>query len=323
MKKKFIGFALAVALILPLAFLFSACGGKKVTGVRLENFFAGEAKVEYEYGATLNDIISTNLKVFADFDDGSSQELTYGEYKITYRKDGQTISHISPIPDVGYYTLEYSYENIATSQSFYIIPTNNSPYTINLPQKTWTYADSVENPTLDNYELQEGETVTWYYIAKETYDNLTEIEKRNVTGYAIEFIDLSLVNAGEHYIFAKINFIQTSNYTGVTQIDENALVTVNKKTITLTEADIKNAQSEAYFTETAQTLADIEIQYNQIPLDSYRLYVNLVWKNPETAISASDVGKAFDVGFEFANPDDAINYTIICNESLTLLAAKA
>ena len=54
---------------------------EKVTGIRLENFFAGEAKVEYEYGVTLNDIISTNLKVFADFDDGSSQKLKYGKYK--------------------------------------------------------------------------------------------------------------------------------------------------------------------------------------------------------------------------------------------------
>lgn len=323
MKKKIISFALAIALILPLTFLFSACGGKKVTGIRLENFFAGEAKVEYEYGVTLNDIISTNLKVFADFDDGSSQELTYGEYEITYRKDGQTISHISPIPDVGYYSLEYSYENVASAQSFYIVPTNNSPYTINLPQKTWTYDDSVTKPTLNNYELQEGETVTWYYINRETYDTLTEIEKRNITDYAIPFTSLSKVYAGEHYIFAKINFAQTSNYTGVTKIDKNTLVTVNKKTITITAEQIK--ECEATFTSSAQTLADVTIYYNNITLSNINnsgLLGYIVWKNPNTAISTADDQHAFQVTFEFAYEEDANNYNIICNLTLTITLQK-
>lgn len=323
MKKKIFSFALVFALMFPLIFLFSACGEKKVTNLRLENFFAGEAKVEYEYGVTLNDIISTNMQAFADFDDGTSQQLQPDEYSITYRKDGQIISHIKPIPDVGYYTLEYSYKKVGTAQSFYIIPTNNSPYTINLPQKTWTYDDSVTDPTLNNYELQEGETVTWYYISKETYDNLTDVEKRNITGYAVQFTSLSQVYAGEHYIFAKINFAQTSNYTGVTKIDENALVTVNKKTITITAEQIQ--ECEATFTSSAQTLADVTIKYNNITLPNINnsgVLGRIVWKYPNTTISTANDQNAFQVTFEFTYEEDASNYDIICDLTLPISLQK-
>lgn len=71
------------------------------------------------------------------------------------------------------------------------------------------------------------------------------------------------VYTGEYYVFGKINFIEQSNYTGVTKIDNNCLITVTKQTINVKQdlIDYYNFSAEYTFAEKTVNinLGDIEI----------------------------------------------------------------
>lgn len=231
MKKRYLSLIFAFVLLVPCILLLSACGGKKVTSINYENLFVSD-KYYYEYGTNINEIISTtNLIVTATYDDNSTKVLEPNEYTIEYSKGSEAIDQIAEIPDVGYYSVHIKHGTVSAGPSFEIIPTyNNSPYEVNLTKKTWTYGEELPEVSLTSYIPEDGETVDFYYVKKSAYDNMSEYDKCNVETNASNWTNAELnMTAGEYYVFAKINFVNTSNYKG-TKIDANCLVTVKEPT---------------------------------------------------------------------------------------------
>lgn len=182
MKKKIFSLCLMFAFVLPCLILLSACGSKKVQSITVEDLFVGDVLAEYQYGTNINDIISIdNIKVVAYYDDGSTKVLNSNEYTIEFYKDSEKISNIKEIPDVVSYSIRVSYDIVMEESSFWIIRSENPYYTVSLSHKSWTYGDENNIPTvtLANYDLQEGDNVSYYYIEKPVYDSLDEQEKKN------------------------------------------------------------------------------------------------------------------------------------------------
>lgn len=319
MKKKFLILTVAASLIMPSMFMLTACGGKKIVSITVDNLIIGE-KYEYRYGVNLNEIVSSNIKVTAVYDDNSTKVLNPGEYTINYYKDSNKVENIKAIPDVGYYTLEVSYENVGQTNSFQISPAFDSPYTIYLSKNTWTYGDELPEVSL-NYALKEGETVSWNYVEKSKFDNLDEIQKYNYESYSSPWLD---VYAGEYYVFGKINFAEQSNYLGITKIDESTLITVNKKEFILTQDDVTNNNYTASYTLNDGTsevkLEEIEIAGDTIYLDNNGSSImgTLEWSNPKQIVTAQDNGKSFPVKFVPTNQSYNENYIFTGDISLQL-----
>ena len=229
--------------------LLTACGGKKVSSITIDNMFVGERQVEYQYGTSINDIISTNLTVTVNYDDNSKKVLEPNEYVVKYYKDSVEVDNFKAIPDVGNYSIEVIYDTSTEINTFTVVPSYKSPYEITLTKNTWAYCNELPEISLSNYVLKEGETVDWFYIEKNAFENLTEEQKTK--------------DAGEYYVFGKINFIEQSNYTGVTKIDNNCLITVTKQTITLSQNLVNDYNFIAEYTFAEDTvninLGDIDI----------------------------------------------------------------
>ena len=123
MKKKIFSLCLMFAFVLPCLILLSACGGKKVQSITVEDLFVGDVLAEYQYGTNINDIISIdNIKVVATYDDNSTKVLNSDEYKIEFFKDSQKVEKFKDLPDVGEYSIRVSYDIVMQDSSFWIIP---------------------------------------------------------------------------------------------------------------------------------------------------------------------------------------------------------
>ena len=157
MKKKYFSFIFAFVLLVPCMLLLTACGGKKVTTITIDNMFVGERKVEYEYGTSINDIISTDLTVTARYDDNSTKVLGPNEYEIKYYKDSVEVNNFKAIPDVGNYSIEVIYDTSTEINTFTVVPSYKSPYEITLTKNTWAYCNELPEISLDNYNLKDGE----------------------------------------------------------------------------------------------------------------------------------------------------------------------
>lgn len=320
MKKKYLSFIFAFVLLVPCMLLLTACGGKKVSSITIDNMFVGERKVEYQYGTGINDIISTNLTVTAQYDDNSTKVLGPNEYQIKYYKDSVEVNNFKAVPDVGYYYIEVKYGDVSETNSFYIVP-SHTPYTISLPKNTWTYGDELPKISLKGYSLKDGETVNYYFIEKFVYDGLTVDQKLDVEEYASPWIGSSMY-VGEYYVFGKINFIEQSNYTGVTKIYDDCLITVTKQTINVTQNLVNDYNFSAEYTLAEDTvninLGDIDIDGETIylPIGSRFIQGTLEWINPDQVITIDDNGKSFPVKFVPYFEDDSLNYNFEGNLTL-------
>ena len=320
MKKKYLSFIFAFVLLVPCILLLTACGGKKVSSITIDNMFVGERKVEYQYGTSINDIISTNLTVTVNYDDNSKKVLEPNEYQIKYYKDSVEVNNFKAVPDVGYYYIEVKYGDVSETNSFYIVP-SHTPYTISLPKNTWTYGDELPKISLKGYSLKDGETVNYYFIEKSVYDGLTVDQKLDVEEYASPWIGSSMY-VGEYYVFGKINFIEQSNYTGVTKIDDDCLITVTKQTINVTQNLVNDYNFSAEYTLAEDTvninLGDIDIDGETIylPIGSRFIQGTLEWINPDQVITIDDNGKSFPVKFVPLFEDDSLNYNFEGNLTL-------
>lgn len=324
MKKRYFSFIIAFVLLVPCMLLLTACGGKKVTTITIDNMFVGERKVEYEYGTSINDIISTDLTVTAQYDDNSTKVLEPSEYTIKYYKDSVEVDSFKATPDVGYYSIKVTFGEASETSSFSIVPSYKSPYTISLTKKTWTYGDGLPEISLTNYDLKDGETVDYYFIEKSVFDNLTEDQKLCIEQYASPWTGSSMyVYVGEYYVFGKINYVEQSNYTGVTKIDNNCLVTINKQTINLTQnlVDDYNFNAEYTFAEDTVNiyLGDIEIVGDVIylePIGDEVIQGTLQWINPDQVITFDNNGQSFPVKFVPFLEEDSLNYNFEGNLTL-------
>lgn len=337
MKKSYFSFIFAIVLLVPCMLLLTACGSKKVQSITVEDLFVGDVFAEYQYGTNINDILSTeNVKVVATYDDNSTKVLNSDEYKIEFFKDSQKVEKIKDLPDVGHYSIRVSYDIVMQESSFWIIPSENPYYTVSLSHKSWIYGDEDNIPTvtLANYDLQEGDNVSYYYIEKSVYANLNEQEKKYPSYYANDWAYVAdgniTLDAGQYYVFANINFVTSSNYTGLTVIDNNSLITVNKKNITVTPDDATgvNALEFNYIHSGESTsggdyhIGDITL--DDISLENYGANISGVegyfdWANPNQTLNTSDNGKSYQIVFIPYSKD---NYNVLYTEGELTLAVS-
>ena len=332
MKKKILGLCFALVLLVPAVFLLSACNEKKVQSITVDDLLVGSL-VEYEYGTSTDEIYSLeNMKVTAIYNDNSTKVLNSDEYNIEFSKNSSPIDEIKSIPDVGYYNIYVSYEGPGQGTSFVIIPSTTPYYTISLSHKTWTYGDNViPEVVLENYQLQEGDSVNYYYIEKSEYDALSDQEKKLANIYANDWTYIAdgtnTLDAGQYYVFAYINFANESNYTGLTVIDDNTLITVHKKTVEVTQKDaagvsaLKFDYGNSYNTSSDGKYIIEAIALKLIALDNNYVTISDIagrfeWKNPDQTLNASNNGHDYPIVFI---PDYSNNYEIVYSEGeLTL-----
>lgn len=328
MKKKILIFVMAFAIIFPAAFLLSACdgkGGKKVQSITVDNLLIGDS-VEYEYGTNINDIFSLeNMEVTAIYDDNSTKVLSSDEYTVEFSKNTNPIDEIKSIPDVGYYGISVFYEGAFNDITFTVIPSSTPYYSISLSHKSWIYGnDDIPEVTLKNYQLQEGESVDYYYIEKSYYDALSDEEKELANIYASDWAYIkdgtTTLDAGEYYVFAYINFANESNYTGLTVRE---LITVKKKQIVVTPEDAAgvsawifdygnsyNASPDGKYIIGDIALKDITLDNNDVTISD--IAGRFEWKNPEQTLNSSNSGDSYPLVF---TPHDSNNYEVIYSGS--------
>lgn len=264
------------------------------------------------------------MQVTAIYTDNSTKVLNSDEYSIEFKKNFELIDEIKTVPDVGYYEINVYYDGVGGhGRSFTIIP---SPYyTISLSHKTWIYGEEdIPKVSLANYQLQEGDSVDYYCIEKSVYD-------RDPSSYAYDWTNVEngniILDAGQYYVFAKITFINESNYTGLTVIDNNALITVNKKTITVTpenasgvsalKFDYSNSynfpQFDGNYLIGDLALKDIYIENNHKTISGVE--GRFEWKNPDQTLNASNNEQSYSIIFI---PYSSNNYNVFYSDEITL-----
>ena len=328
MKKKILIFVMAFAIIFPAAFLLSACDGKdgkKVQSITVDSLLIGDS-VEYEYGTNINDIFSLeNMKVTAIYDDNSTKVLSSDEYTVEFSKNTNPIDEIKSVPDVGYYGISVFYEGAFDGITFTVIPSSTPYYSISLSHKSWIYGnDDIPEVTLKNYQLQEGESVDYYYIEKSEYEALSPEEKELANRYANYWTDITdgntTLDAGQYYVFAYINFANEPNYTGLTARE---LITVNKKRIVVTPEDAAGVSAWIFDYSNSYNISSDgssdgkyiigDIALKNINLDNYRVTISGVegyfnWKNPDQPLNSSNSGDSYPLVFI---PYDSNNYEVV------------
>ena len=335
MKKKIFMFVMAFAIIFPVAFLLSACGEKKVQSITVDGLFVGDY-VEYQYGTSTDEIFSLeNMQVTVVYTDNSTKVLNSDEYSIEFKKNSELIDEIKTVPDVGCYEINVYYDGVGGhGRSFTIIPSETPYYTISLSHKTWIYGEEdIPKVSLANYQLQEGDSVDYYYIEKSVYDNLSKEEKRYPNSYAYDWTNVKngdiILDAGQYYVFADITFINESNHTGLTVVDDNALIKKKKKTITVTSEDatgvsaLKFDYSNSYNVSLGQpdgdyligdlALKDIYIENSHMTISGVEGYFD--WEDPEQPLNSSNNGHSYSIIFI---PYSSNNYNVFHSGEITL-----
>ena len=340
MKKKILNVFLMCAFVLPCLILLSACGGgKKVQSITVDGLFVGNYAegnyAEYQYGTSTDEIFSIeNMKVTVVYTDNSTKVLNSDEYSIEFKKNSELIDEIKTVPDVGYYEINVYYDGFCQGGSFNIIRSETPYYTISLPHKAWTYGEEdIPEVSLANYQLQEGDSVDYYYIEKSVYDNLSKEEKRYPNSYAYDWTNVKngdiILDAGQYYVFADITFINESNHIGLTVIDNNALITVNKKTITVTPEDASGVSawkfdySNSYNVSLGQpdgdyligdlALKDISLENNHKTISGVEGYFD--WEDPEQTLNSSNNDDSYSIIFI---PYSSNNYNVFYSDEITL-----
>ena len=325
-------FVMAFAIIFPVAFLLSACGEKKVQSITVDGLFVGDY-VEYQYGTNRDEIFSLkNMQVTAIYTDNSTKVLNSDEYSIEFKKNSELIDEIKTVPDVGNYEINVYYDGFCQGGSFNIIRSETPYYTILLSHKAWTYGEEdIPEVSLGNYQLQGGDSVDYYCIEKSVYDNLSEEDKRDPRSYANYWADVengdTTLDAGQYYVFADITFINESNHIGLTVIDNNALITVNKKTITVTSENASGVSALKFDYSNSYNLQQFNGNYlignlalKDIRLENYDKTISGVegyfdWEDPEETLNSSNNGDSYSIIFI---PYSSNNYNVLYRDKITL-----
>lgn len=310
MKKKFLTFLL-VLLIIPCAFIITACGG---SDARLLNFYIVDKNGEiqnsfcyaggYDYGVSLSEILE-GVKIKADYSDNSSKELSSSDYTTVFYKDDKQVSEIKSTPDAGIYKITYKKENYSVDIFFDVYKVNY--YNVNLTS-SWDYDDELPTISLSNYSIGQNEKVDYYYIEESDYENLNDYQ--NIIGSGYEKIwngTLYSIKAGKYYAFANITFAsENQNYLGLTNPRP---FTVNKAQINVTQDDIQGLSAFHEYDATKQT-GDIKLStliqegfYEKTIKNSRGDDVQgyFVWKDPDTLVNASNNGHSYPIIFKADN----------------------
>ena len=195
-----------------------------------------------------------------------------------------------------------------------------------------TYGEEdIPEVSLGNYQLQGGDSVSYSYIEKSVYDNLSEEEKRYPSSYAYDWTNVEngniILDAGQYYVFAYINFANESNYTGVTVIDDNTLITVNKKTITVTPENASGVSALKFDYSNSYNFPQFDGDYligdlalKDIRLENYDKTISGVegyfdWEDPEQTLNSSNNGDPYSIIFI---PYSSNNYNVLYRDKITL-----
>ena len=332
MKKKILNVFLMCAFVLPCLILLSACGGgKKVQSITVDGLFVGDY-AEYQYGTSTDEIFSLeNMQVTVVYTDNSTKVLNSDEYSIEFKKNSELIDEIKTVPDVGNYEINVYYDGVGEGRSFNIIPSETPYYTISLSHKAWTYGEEdIPKVSLANYQLQEDDSVCYYCIEKSVFDSLSDEEKRDPVPHAywadVENGDTTL-DAGQYYVFAEITFINESNHIGLTVIDDNALITVNKKTITVKPEDASGVSALEFDYSNSYNLQQFDGNYligdlalKDIYLENSHKTISGVegyfdWEDPEQPLNSSNNGDSYSIIFI---PHSSNNYNVFYSDDITL-----
>ena len=121
-----------------------------------------------------------------------------------------------------------------------------------------------------------------------------------------------------------------SNYTGLTVIDDNSLITVKKKNITVTPDDAAGVKAlEFDYTNSGKATSGGDyhigdITLDDISLDNYGATISDVegyfdWANPKEPLNASNNGKSYQIVFIPYSKD---NYNVLYTEGKLMLAVS-
>ena len=310
---------------------------KKVQSITVDGLFVGNYAegnyAEYQYGTSTDEIFSIeNMKVTVVYTDNSTKVLNSDEYSIEFKKNSELIDEIKTVPDVGNYEINVYYDGFCQGGSFSIISSETPYYTISLSHKAWTYGEEdIPEVSLANYQLQEGDSVDYYCIEKSVYDNLSEEEKRYPSSNVYYWTNVEngniILDAGQYYVFADITFINESNHTGLTVIDDNALITVNKKTITVTPENASGVSALEFDYSNSYNLQQFDGDYligdlalKDIYLENYNKTISGVegyfdWEDPEQPLNSSNNGDSYSIIFI---PYSSNNYNVLYRDKITL-----
>ena len=272
------------------------------------------------------------MKVTVVYTDNSTKVLNSDEYSIEFKKNSELIDEIKTVPDVGYYEINVYYDGFCQGGSFNIIRSETPYYTILLSHKAWTYGEEdIPEVSLANYQLQEDDSVCYYCIEKSVFDKLSEEGERDPRSYANYWADVengdTTLDAGQYYVFADITFINESNHIGLTVIDDNALITVNKKTITVTPEDASGVSALEFDYSNSYNLQQFDGDYligdlalKDIYLENYNMTISGVegyfdWEDPEQPLNSSNNGDSYSIIFI---PYSSNNYNVLYRDKITL-----
>ena len=309
MKNKLLTYLIAL-LIVPCAFIITACGGNDVKLSNLyvvdsngENHSSSYYAGEYTYGVSLSEILM-GIKIKADYSDNSSQELSSNDYTTVYKKNNSEIDDINSTPDVGNYQITYKKEGLNVDIIFDVYKA--SYYNVTLTSSSWDYDDALPTISISNYILGQDESIDYYYIEKSDYDSLNDYQKTDLlnSGYGKNWTgDLYSIRPGQYYAFANINFSsENGNYLSLTNVFP---FTVNKAQINVTQQDIQGLSAYHTYYAHEQT-GDITLD-TLIIEDFYDKTIKnnngddisgyFYWKNPDTVVNASNDGESYPIVF--------------------------
>jgi len=237
MKKKFLTFLFAICLIIPCAFIMSACGKVTLNSLEFEygDETGSEIVVEYDYGETLE--VFNNIKLFAKYSDGSKKEIQATEatkkfYHIPYGETDK--SEVTTIPqtnaDCGEWILEITYEEkTATAKAIVnpiecsgllttklyidgqIVDSNYIDY-----QEPYCWTDTThEIKVFDGDEDKSDLIISSYIITEEKYNEIVG-EENNTANLSNHDFVFSIVgpddyarsvvglDVGKYYIFSDL-----------------------------------------------------------------------------------------------------------------------
>ena len=226
MKKKILMLVMAFAIILPAAFLLSACGEKNNPKVIALDIVETEGNINHydswytesiQYGEEFN---LNDFKLFLRYDDNTSKEAQVNDpnfsVKYYYTGLGSEQTEIADLTslEIGSYTIVYNYlDNASTFEAFVYFDVEKADYvnsySLSLSQNNIRYGDALPEISVIP---STGEVVEYgvRYLNQEQYDEYSSLSKDEQQQFLSNTDQQVYDNfygdgvIGEYYIYAEI-----------------------------------------------------------------------------------------------------------------------
>lgn len=324
---------MAFAIILPAAFLLSACGGKNPAVVNDIRIIEKATGTDHSNGWTKQDVefgespVLDDYKLVLYYSDGSTKDVQSNDsnysVKYYYTDSSGNRNQISDLTNlnVGSYEICHTYTNNGNEFNAYIYFSvvegqNINPYYISLSSNSVEYGREIPEITLQTTPSQEtGELEIVEHSIKvltsdeyqEYLSKTTESEKQEYLENNGESIYTNIYqNVGEYYIYVKVS---SENFEDKYSVPTK--LTVSQATIQLAEGGITGQITatfkyyDVYYTEHktgAIALSEINIfdygaSYKFENVYGQQVGGKLQWQNPEAYVNSTNNGNEFMVLF--------------------------